>query len=257
MSETVKQYPSKPDRVYFFATCLVDLFYPEAGMAGIGLLEREGIEVVYPEGQTCCGQPAHSSGYHDQARAVAAHQLNLFTEPLPILVPSGSCGGMMRRHYPRLFAGTALEDKANAVAARTWELTEFLLHVCHIKLQDLGKPEKVTLHTSCSARRELGLGDVGPALLAKLANVTLVEPERASECCGFGGTFAVTQPDISGAMVEDKVECLSKTGASHLLSTDCGCLMNITGCAEKRGRVLPGEHILSFLWHRTGGDKAS
>ena len=254
MADTLKLYPSKPDKVYFYGTCLVDLFYPEAGMAGIRLLEREGIEVIFPQDQTCCGQPAWTSGYHDEARAVARRQLDLFAEDYPIVVPSGSCGGMMRQHYPQLFRDTPELEAARDVAGRVWELTDFLLNVCHIQLQDLGEPVTVAMHTSCSARRELGLGGTGPELLSQLANVTLVEQARAEECCGFGGTFAVRHPEISGAMVSEKVDTLTDTGAREFVTTDCGCLMNINGYAEKQGAPLEGQHILSFLWQRTSGE---
>jgi L-lactate dehydrogenase complex protein LldE len=247
----VKLYPPKPEKVYFFGTCLIDLFYPEAGMDGIRLLEREGIEVLYPQAQTCCGQPAYTSGYQEEARAVAAAQLDLFPEPWPIIVPSGSCGGMMRTHYPRLFAGTEHESRATEVAGRTYELTEFLLHVCQLRLEDRGQPEKVAMHTSCSARREMGLAETGPMLLARMEQVELVEQARAAECCGFGGTFAVRHPEVSAAMVEDKTQAIEATGAKRFVTSDCGCLMNIGGRFEHQGKAVEGEHIASYLWRRT------
>ncbi|ATJ84448.1 (Fe-S)-binding protein [Halomonas beimenensis] len=247
----VKLYPAKPDKVYFFGTCLVDLFFPEAGLDGIRLLEREGIEVIFPEDQTCCGQPAYTSGYQDEARAVAEAQLDLFPEPWPIIVPSGSCGGMMRVHYPDLFADTPREAQAREVAGRVFELTEFLVHVCHLRLDDRGPAEKVAMHTSCSARREMGLADTGPALLGRLAGVELVEQARAAECCGFGGTFAVRHPEVSGAMVEDKSRAIEAAGAQHFVTSDCGCLMNIAGRLEHRKSAVRGEHIASYLWRRT------
>ena len=247
----VKLYPSKPEKVYFFGTCLVDLFYPEAGLDGIRLLEREGIEVLFPEDQTCCGQPAYTSGYAREARAVAAAQLDLFPEPWPIVVPSGSCGGMMRRHYPQLFAGSDLEERANEVAGRVHELTEFLVHVCHLKLEDRGAPEKVAMHTSCSARREMGLAETGPTLLAQLGQVELVEQARAAECCGFGGTFAVRYPEVSAAMVEDKTTAIAEAGAQRFVTSDCGCMMNIGGRFEQQKTPVEGEHIASYLWRRT------
>ncbi|MCE8016844.1 (Fe-S)-binding protein [Halomonas sp. MCCC 1A17488] len=247
----VKLYPPKPEKVYFFGTCLIDLFYPDAGLDGIRLLEREGIEVLFPQDQTCCGQPAYTSGYHDEAQAVAAAQLDLFPEPWPIVVPSGSCGGMMRTHYPQLFAGTEHETRANEVAGRTYELTEFLLHVCQLRLEDHGQPEKVAMHTSCSARREMGLAETGPALLARMGQVELVEQARAAECCGFGGTFAVRHPEVSAAMVEDKTQAIEATGATRFVTSDCGCLMNIAGRFEHQGKPVEGEHIASYLWRRT------
>ncbi|MCG6658912.1 (Fe-S)-binding protein [Halomonas campisalis] len=247
----VKLYPPKPDRVYFYGTCLVDLFYPDAGLDGIRLLEREGVAVDFPQDQTCCGQPAYTSGYQDEARAVAAAQLDLFPEPWPIIVPSGSCGGMMRTHYPKLLAGTEHEARAKEVAARVYELTEFLVHVCHLKLEDHGQPEKVAMHTSCSARREMGLAETGPALLAQLDGVELVEQARASECCGFGGTFSVRHPEVSAAMVEDKTQAIEAAGAERFVTSDCGCLMNIAGRFEHQRKAVQGEHIASYLWRRT------
>ncbi|HET8903581.1 MAG TPA: (Fe-S)-binding protein [Saccharospirillum sp.] len=251
MSQPVVLYPSKPDKVYLFGTCLVDLFYPEAGLAGVELLEREGIEVIYPQDQTCCGQPAYTSGRSDEARAVARTQLDLFPEDWPVVVPSGSCAGMVRHQYPKLFAGTEDAARAEKLAARVWDLADFLVNVCHIKLADTGEPVTIALHTSCSSRREMGVADSGPALLRQLNNVTLVEPAKVTECCGFGGSFAVRHADISGAMANDKVAALAQTGCDRFLSTDCGCLMNISGVAEKQQKALPGEHLLSFLWQRT------
>lgn len=247
----LKLYPPKPDKVYFYGTCLIDMFYPEAGLDGIRLLEREGIEVIFPDDQTCCGQPAYTSGYHDEARAVAEAQLVLFPEPWPIIVPSGSCGGMMRTHYPQLFAGTEQQERARELTGRIFELTEFLVHVCHIQLADKGEPQRVAMHTSCSARREMGLADTAPALLGQLEQVTLVEQARAAECCGFGGTFAVRHPEVSAAMVEDKTQAIEATGAEHFVTSDCGCLMNIGGRFEHQSKSLRGEHIASYLWRRT------
>lgn len=247
----VKDYPSKPEKVYFFGTCLIDMFYPEAGMDSIRLLEREGIEVIFPQDQTCCGQPAYNSGYHDEARGVAAAQLGLFPEPWPIVVPSGSCGGMLRSHVPLLFAGSDREREANEVASRVYELTEFLVHVCQLNLEDHGQPERVAMHTSCSARREMGLAETGPSLLAQLKGVELVEQARTTECCGFGGTFAVHHPDVSAAMVEDKTQAIEEAGAEHFVTSDCGCMMNIAGHFEYRKSSLKGEHIASYLWRRT------
>ncbi|SDM81741.1 L-lactate dehydrogenase complex protein LldE [Franzmannia pantelleriensis] len=247
----VKLYPPRPEKVYLFGTCLIDMFYPEAGLDAIRLLEREGIEVIFPDDQTCCGQPAYTSGYHDEAREVARAQLGLFPDPWPIVVPSGSCGGMMRTHYPQLFAGSVDEALARDVAERVFELTEFLVHVCHLPLEDHGEPETIAMHTSCSARREMGLADTGPALLAKLGQVELVEQVRASECCGFGGTFAVRHPEVSSAMVEDKTQAIEATGAKHFVTSDCGCLMNIAGRFAHQGKDVKGEHIASYLWRRT------
>lgn len=244
----------RPKDVYFFATCLVDLFCPEAGMDAIQLLEREGITVHFPENQTCCGQPAYTSGYADEARAVAKVQLDLFPENWPVVVPSGSCGGMMRHHYPKLFAeDPVLKAKAENLAERVFELSEFLLNVLKVEWKDSGKPTKVTLHTSCSARREMGTHLHARGLLAQFDGVEVLQQSHESECCGFGGTFAVRQPAISGAMASDKADALKETGAERFLSADGGCLMNIDGTLEKRRDNFRGQHLASFLWERTGG----
>jgi L-lactate dehydrogenase complex protein LldE len=242
-----------PDSIYFFATCLVDLFYPQAGLAGISLLRREGIHVIFPPDQTCCGQPAYNAGYRDEARKVAAAQLDLFSGDDPIVLPSGSCAGMMKHHYPRLFAGTERAAQAEQVASRVWELTGFLVDVVGIELQDLGEPVRVALHASCSARREMGVAHAAEALLAQLKSVQLVEQDHKAECCGFGGSFAVKQPEISAAMVEDKTQALRDAGAEMVLSQDCGCLMNIGGAFEHQGEGPATQHIAEFLWERTHG----
>ncbi|MDD5031001.1 MAG: (Fe-S)-binding protein [Rhodoferax sp.] len=252
-------YPSKPDDVYLFGTCLIDQFVPQAGLDAVRLLEREGIRVHFPDQQTCCGQPAHSSGYPDESRAVALQQLNLFSEPWPVVVPSGSCAGMMRTHYPHLFAGDpALHARAVDLSERIFELTEFLVNVVHFQRQDTGPDCTVALHTSCHARRQMGVHDTSVALLGTLAHVKVVEQARIEECCGFGGTFALLHPEISEAIVTDKVAAIVATGACNVVSADCGCLLNITGRAAKQdelaGRTDPslrGEHLASFVWHRT------
>ena len=241
----------KPEAVYYFGTCLADMLYAEAGMAGIRLLQREGIRVIYPRGQSCCGQPAFNSGFQDEARKVAALQIEQFPKNLPIVIPSGSCGAMMTQHYQELFEGHPLQEKAQSFSSRIFELSEFLVNVLKVKLEDLGGPVKVTWHSSCHAKREYGLGDEAKQLLRQLKNVELVELERENECCGFGGTFSVKFPEISGVMSHDKSTDVMQTGADFLLSTDCGCLMNINGTLEKQQSRVQVEHFASFLWNRT------
>jgi len=234
---------------------------PQAGLDAVRLLEREGIRVHFPDQQTCCGQPAHSSGYPDESRAVALQQLNLFTEPWPVVVPSGSCGGMMRTHYPHLFEDDpVLQAQAVALSERIFELTEFLVHVVKFQREDHGPKCTVALHTSCHARRQMGVHETSVALLATLANVNVVEQARIEECCGFGGTFALLHPEISEAIVTDKVAAIRATGASCVVSADCGCLLNITCRAAKQDEIagrteptLPGQHLASFVWQRTQG----
>lgn len=243
----------RPSTVYYFGTCLIDLFYPEAGMAGIELLQSQGVRVVFPQGQSCCGQPAYNSGYRDEARTVARAQLSLFTEDWPIVVPSGSCAGMMKKHWPELFHGTPDQARAEAVAGRVWELTQFLVNVLAIRLEDKGEPVRITWHASCHAQREMGVVDEPKALLRQLRNVELVELAREKECCGFGGTFAVRHPEISAAMVGDKIADIETTGATAVISGDCGCLLNITGALDAGKRPVRGQHIAQFLKERTHG----
>ena len=243
----------KPTEVYFFGTCLLDLFDPEAGLSAIALLEREGIQVFFPDEQSCCGQPAYTSGFPEDALAVAEQQVRLFTENWPIVVPSGSCAGMMKHHWPRLFGPDhPLAAQVQAIAERVYEFTDFLLNVCQCQLSDQGPSTTVVLHTSCSARREMGSHLTSRALLDQLSQVTRVEQAREAECCGFGGAFAVRQPELSAAMAQDKAQSLCETGASVLVSADAGCLANLNGILKKQGKALSGQHIATFIAARTG-----
>lgn len=240
-----------PRSVYLFGTCLIDVFHPQAGLAAIRLLEREGIGVIYPQGQTCCGQPAFNSGYPTDARTVARAQMQFFPGGLPIVVPSGSCAAMMRHHYPALFEQEADRDQAVAFAARVHELTDFLATEVGVTFRDRGEPVKVAWHASCHAAREMGIVDQPKGLLRQLANVELHELARERECCGFGGTFAVRFPEISKAMVVDKASDIESTQASEVLSADCGCLMNISRELHARHSKVRARHIAEFLWERT------
>jgi len=247
--------PEKPKTVYLFGTCLVDMAFPSAGVAAIDLLEREGVSVVFPPDQSCCGQPAYNSGFVEEARAVARKQIRTFSKPIPIVVPSGSCAGMLKHHYPDLFSGTDELPAAQQVADRVFELSEFLVRVLDVRLEDIGAPETVTWHSSCHALREMGVIEDSKSLIRQLANVELVELEREEECCGFGGTFSVKQPAISTAMVKDKIDDISRTGAATVLSGDCGCLMNITGALAYHRVPVAGKHLAEFLWERTNGNR--
>jgi L-lactate dehydrogenase complex protein LldE len=249
-----REYPPRSRQVYLFGTCVIDLFMPQAGLDAVRLLEREGLTVHFPRGQSCCGQPAYSSGNPEQARAVALAQLDLFAEPWPVIVPSGSCAGMMRHHWPVLFEHDPVAGpKARELAARIYELSEFLLHVLEVRYDGASDAEQVVLHTSCGARREMGTREHGVALLDRLPGVERIEHEHESECCGFGGTFCLKHPDISGAMVRDKVAAACATGAGRVVSADCGCLLNIGHAARRQRAPLQVEHMASFLWRRANG----
>jgi len=242
-----------PREVLLFGTCLVDLLYPQAGLAAMRLLRQAGLRVGFPAGQTCCGQPAWNSGFRDHARRVARLQLDVLAGDAQVVVPSASCAGMFREHYPRMFAGTADEPRARQLAGRVVELCELLERLPGLDLTDRGPPLTVALHQSCSARRELGTAPAAARLLARLAHITVIEPDHATECCGFGGTFAVKQPEISAAMAADKATAIDATGAELLVSQDAGCLTNIGGTAAKAGLRLRVQHIAELLWQRTGG----
>jgi L-lactate dehydrogenase complex protein LldE len=257
-----------PERVYFFSTCVVDMMAPQAGVDAISLIQAAGIAVDFPPAQSCCGQPAHSSGYTDEARRVARAQLDLFPQPWPIVVPSGSCAGMMVHHWPRLFAAdAALAARAGDIAARVVEFSAFArdaLRLCDFAdatRSSAAAPIKVALHTSCAARREMGTHLPSEAVLRALPGVQLVQQARVVECCGFGGTFSARHPAISGAMVNDKLDAIRDSGADVLVSADCGCLLNLHHAADRRraaGETLPRcVHLASFVRERQGAADAA
>lgn len=239
---TPRSYPERPEAVYFFGTCLVDNLNPEAGLAAVELLERNGVRVLYPQGQTCCGQPAFNSGYRAEARTVARAQMRLFPEPLPVVVPSGSCAAMLHVHYPELFHDQPGETEAVELSQRVFEWSDFMVNVLGARLEDRGPPVRAAYHPSCHLLRELGVREAPLALLRQLAGVELCELPGAEECCGFGGTFAVKMSAISRAMVLDKCAAVGQSGADVLVSMDSGCLLNIGGALARQGsgvRVLP------------------
>jgi L-lactate dehydrogenase complex protein LldE len=242
--------PETPREVYFFGTCLIDLLFPRAGLCAMRLLQRAGVRVIFPEGQSCCGQPAYNAGYRDEAREVASTQLRAFARDIPVVVPSGSCAGMLREHYPYLFASTAQQERAQALASRVHEFTAFLVQILDVRLEDRGPPRRVALHGSCSARRELGVVGAAESLLDQLAGVTRVELDHSAECCGFGGTFSVKQPEISAAMAKDKTQAIRASGADTLVSQDYGCLMHLGGTFARQGSGPEVRHIAEFLWER-------
>lgn len=248
-------YPEKPRAVYFFGTCLMDVIYPEAGLAAVELIERQGVRVIYPQGQTCCAQPPFNSGYWAEAREVAAQQIALFPEDLPVVVPSGSCGAMMRMHYPRLFddAGPGAAERARAFAGRVYEWSEFMVNVLGVALEDRGPPLRVTYHPSCHLLRELGQGAAPLELLGQLRHVELRPLEEAEECCGFGGTFSVKYDEVSGAMVGDKCRHIVASGAEVVVSADSGCLMNIAGALQAAGERVAVKPLPQFLKERLDG----
>jgi L-lactate dehydrogenase complex protein LldE len=239
--------PRRPIRVALFVTCLVDLIRPTVGFAAVKLLEDQGCTVEVPS-QTCCGQPAFNSGDRADAKALAMQMIAAFEAYDYVVVPSGSCGGMIARHYPELFADDPnLAPRADALAAKTFELVSFLTDVLGVEAVEARFDGRVTYHDSCSGLRELAIRDQPRRLLASVEGLTLTELEDADVCCGFGGTFAVKYPDISNAIVEKKAAKVEATEAATLLAGDLGCLMNMAGKLSRRGAAVEVRHVAEVL----------
>jgi len=235
-------------RVALFVTCLVDLHRPTVGFAAIKLLEDAGCTVEVPAAQTCCGQPAYNSGDRLTAQRIGLQVIDAFEGYEYIVVPSGSCAGMIRHHLPHLFDNDpALKVRAEAVAQRTWELTAFLADVLHIAPPAVAYQGVATYHDSCSGLRELGIKAQPRALLGAVAGLRLVEMEEPELCCGFGGTFCVKYPEISTRMVSDKTADVIKTGADTLLAGDLGCLLNMAGRLTRQGSAVRVRHVAEVL----------
>ena len=228
-------------------TCLGDALFPNVGVATVRLLRRLGVSVDFPEAQTCCGQPHFNSGYHDQARALAKHTLTVFARSPLVVVPSGSCAAMVKLEYPELFHDDpAWHARALDLAARTHELADFLVNVLGVEDVRATFVGRVTYHMACHLRG-LGLLTEPERLLRRVRGLEYVPLERADECCGFGGSFAVRYPAISGAMVGDKADFIEKAGVDAVVATDSGCLMNIAGCLRRRGSRVRALHLAEVL----------
>lgn len=234
--------------VALFVTCLVDMFRPSVGFAAAKLLEDAGCRVVVPEAQTCCGQPAYNSGDRADAVAIARQVIEAFEGYDYVVAPSGSCGGMIAHHYPALFADDpAMKARAETLASRTYELTSFLVDVLKVDAVAARCDATVTYHDSCSGLRELQVKAQPRRLLSGVEGLKLVELKGAEICCGFGGTFCVKYPEISNAMLDDKVADIAATGADTLLAGDMGCLLNMAGKLQREGRAVKVRHVAEVL----------
>ncbi len=237
--------------VGLFVTCLVDLFRPSVGFAALKLLEEAGCSVDVPV-QSCCGQPAYNSGDHATARALAAQIIADFADFDYVVAPSGSCAGMMARHFPQLFKDDPDQAaKADRFAAKTYELISFLTDVLGVTSVEAAFPQTVTYHDACSGLRELGISAQPRQLLASVKGLKLVEMAEHDVCCGFGGTFAVKYEEISTAIVDSKALNIEATGAPVLLSGDLGCLMNMAGRLARRGSAVEVRHVAEVLANMT------
>ena len=235
-------------RVSLFVTCLVDELFPRVGIAMADVLERAGYECEFREAQTCCGQPAFNCGFTTEARDVARHFLRVFEDAEHIVVPSGSCCSMVRHHCAGLFPENSSEARAaRRIEGRVFEFSDFLVSVARV--EDLGAHYQgtVTYHDSCHALREMKIKDQPRRLLAQVRGLELREMEPAEECCGFGGTFSVKFGELSGDMLDGKIEAIRATGAGAVVSIDPSCLMQIGGGLSRRGLPVKTLHLAEVL----------
>jgi L-lactate dehydrogenase complex protein LldE len=238
-------------KVALFVTCLVDQLYPQVGLATVELLERLGVEVRYDPRQTCCGQPAHNSGFAADAARVARHFLEVFAEDEWVVAPSGSCATMVRKLMPSLFEDVPdLHERAKAVGARTWELSDFLVNVLQVRETGAFFPHRVTFHDSCHLLRELGVFEQPRALLRSVRGLDFVEMQDSTRCCGFGGTFAVKFAPVSAAIGQDKIDAILGTGARYVVANDVSCLMHLDGLLRRQRLPVETMHLAELLVQR-------
>ncbi|MGM7634239.1 (Fe-S)-binding protein [Bacillus sp. Hm123] len=234
-------------KVALFATCLVDMFQTDVGKATVEILERLGCEVEFPERQVCCGQPAFNSGYVEESKGAMKKMIETFENSEYVVSPSGSCITMFKE-YPHVFKGDAVwEPRAKKLAEKSYEFTQFIVDV--LKVESLGAklPGKATYHTSCHMTRLLGVKDAPMTLLKNVEGLEFIPLPNAHNCCGFGGTFSVKMGQISEQMVDEKVACAEEVEADYLIGADCGCLMNIGGRMERKGKPIRVMHIAEVL----------
>jgi len=230
-----------------FITCLGDLFEPSIGVAMVRLLRKHGVALDFPEGQTCCGQPAFNTGNWDEARLVARRMMNVFEGSEYVVSPSASCTAMVREQFPVLFANEARElERARSLASRTYEFIEFLVKVLGVTEPNARFDGTLTYHYTCH-QRALGLTEEAENLVRRIEGATYVPLERKEQCCGFGGAFAVKVSDVSGSMVNDKVDCIIRTGADAVVVNDTGCIMNIGGALRRRNVPIRVVHLARIL----------
>ncbi|MEE9199138.1 MAG: (Fe-S)-binding protein [Dehalococcoidia bacterium] len=238
-------------RASIFITCLVDQIYPQVGEAMVTVLRQAGVALDFPAAQTCCGQPAFNSGFRRQARELAERFISIFDGDGYVVAPSGSCTSMVRVFYPELFKDDPQTlDKARALSSRLYEFSEFLVKV--VGVEDVGASYHgaVTYHPSCHLLRELGVRSEPVELLKKVRGIELRELKDQEQCCGFGGTFSVKYPEISGAILQDKLDNIRESGALVLVSNDSGCLMHIAGGLTRQGLPVRAMHLAELLAQR-------
>ena len=239
-------------KVTLFIQCIVDSVYPHVGQSMVRVLDRLGVSMAYPADQTCCGQPAFNAGYRGEARVAARRFIEIFEDAQTIVCPSGSCVSMVRNHYADLFEHDAVWlERARRVAAKTYEFSEYLVDV--LKVADVGASynARVTYHESCHLMRGIGVSRQPRTLIDHVKGIDFVEMHDADRCCGFGGAFAFKYPDISTAMLEEKVRNIEASKAGLLVGCDMGCLMNIQGMLNRKHIDVNTMHIAELLDHET------
>ena len=244
--------------VALFITCLTDQFYPHVGVAVTKILEHFGCTVAFPQTQTCCGQPFFNNGFHDESRELARRFIAIFEPYDYIVTPSGSCAAMVREQFEFLLKGDhAYEHGLRQITSRTFEFVEFLDKVLKVDFSQFKLPasESCTYHYTCHLRG-IGVKDQGLKLLQQIQGVEFTPLEKTDQCCGFGGTFAVKYPAISGAIVEDKANCIAATGAGTVICNDAGCTMNISGMLHRRAQPQKVRHIAELMAEAMGIDMA-
>ncbi|MGY4691403.1 (Fe-S)-binding protein [Salibacterium sp. K-3] len=240
--------------VSLFITCLGDLFYPDVGKDMVELLERNGCEVDFPENQTCCGQPAFNSGYHSDTKKVAKHMIKTFEGAEAVVTPSGSCAGMLKEYPGLLEDEPKWKKRAEELSGKTYELTQFLYRVLGVTDTGAEFHASATYHTSCHMMRLLDEKEAPFQLLQNVKGLDLRDLPNSRDCCGFGGTFSVKMTSISEQMVDEKVDHIDETEADVLIGADSGCLMNIGGRMNRRGKQVKVMHIAQILNHREKGE---
>ncbi|AJD90374.1 Fe-S oxidoreductase [Jeotgalibacillus malaysiensis] len=234
-------------KVSLFITCLADVFYPGVGKDTVEVLERLGCEVDFPEKQTCCGQPAFNSGYHKDTKKVAKHTIETFAHSDYVVLPSGSCASMIHEYHELLKDEPEWQVRAKALSDKTYEFTQFLVHVLKVEKVDAKLDANATYHTSCHMTRLLKEKEAPFRLLENVEGLNLETLPNREACCGFGGTFSVKMAQISEQMVDEKVRHIEDTKAEVLIGADCGCLMNIGGRIERKGKPVKVMHIAQVL----------
>jgi len=235
-------------RVSLFVTCLVDVFYPEVGKSVVEILEENGVDVDFPMSQICCGQPAFNSGYQKQSRETAKQLIRSFAKSEYVVAPSGSCVSMIKHYYPKLFEDDpSWRREAEALAKKTFELTDFLVNVLKLTDLDTALQDSATYHHSCHMSRGIEVKEEPLQLLSLVEDLKLKELPYCQDCCGFGGTFAVKMNEISTAMADEKIKQIESTGANLVVGADMGCLMHLDGRMRRTGKSMRVMHIAEVL----------